>query len=248
MVDDHEDYSQPFSVVSLPLPTGAATEATLATLSTDVRLELCRLLLASLNGKDFATQTTLSALLTELKLKSDLTETQPVSAASLPLPTGAATSAKQDTMITALQLIDDLRAALASVATDKILIGPAANIDPIPVGKIPNGATQVAKYKSASNGTEIVHTVTEGKTLYISHIDFSGVNDAAATMITYLFMRNDLDVDQYYLFSVAIRAGETICQSGGFLPPIEVPEDWDICIISLDASFYVRAFIHGYEM
>lgn len=34
-------------------------------------------------------------LLTELQKKADLTETQPVSAASLPLPSGAATSAKQ---------------------------------------------------------------------------------------------------------------------------------------------------------
>jgi len=61
----------------LPLPTGAATEATLA----------------SLAATDFATQTTLAALLTELQAKADLTETQPVSAASLPLPTGAATEA-----------------------------------------------------------------------------------------------------------------------------------------------------------
>lgn len=38
------------------------------------------------------------------------------------LPTGAATSARQDTMITALQLIDDLRAALAAVATDRLLV------------------------------------------------------------------------------------------------------------------------------
>jgi len=38
------------------------------------------------------------------------------------LPTGAATSAKQDTEITALQLIDDLRAALASVATDQLKV------------------------------------------------------------------------------------------------------------------------------
>lgn len=37
----------------------------------------------------------LKALLTELQLKADLTETQPVSAASLPLPSGAATSALQ---------------------------------------------------------------------------------------------------------------------------------------------------------
>lgn len=37
------------------------------------------------------------------------------------LPTGASTSANQTTMITALQLIDDLRGALDSVATDELL-------------------------------------------------------------------------------------------------------------------------------
>ena len=38
------------------------------------------------------------------------------------LPTDAATATNQTTMITALQLIDDLRAALGSVATDKLLV------------------------------------------------------------------------------------------------------------------------------
>lgn len=66
--------------------------------------------------------TDLDALLTELKLKADLTETQPVSAASLPLPAGAGTSANQTTMITALQLIDDLRNALGSVNTDDLQV------------------------------------------------------------------------------------------------------------------------------
>lgn len=42
-----------------------------------------------------ATQATIASLLTELQGKADLAETQPVSAASLPLPTGAATSALQ---------------------------------------------------------------------------------------------------------------------------------------------------------
>jgi hypothetical protein len=41
---------------------------------------------------------------------------------SLPLPTDAATATNQTTMITALQLIDDLRNALGAVATDKILV------------------------------------------------------------------------------------------------------------------------------
>jgi hypothetical protein len=45
----------------------------------------------------FATSAKQDTLLTELQLKADLTETQPVSAASLPLPSGAATSANQQT-------------------------------------------------------------------------------------------------------------------------------------------------------
>lgn len=80
--------------------TGLATEVTLDSLltafnaenfSTEATLELVRLLLVSIDGKDFATQTTLAAVLAELQLKADLTETQPVSATSLPLPAGAST-------------------------------------------------------------------------------------------------------------------------------------------------------------
>jgi hypothetical protein len=49
-----------------------------------------------------ATQTTLAAVLTELQLKADLTETQPVSVASLPLPSGAATAGNQNTINTSI--------------------------------------------------------------------------------------------------------------------------------------------------
>ena len=55
-----------------------------------------------------ATAAKQDALLAELQLKADLTETQPVSVASLPLPTGAATSAKQDALLAELQLKADL--------------------------------------------------------------------------------------------------------------------------------------------
>lgn len=73
---------------SLPLPTGAATEATLnlvdsslAAINTDIQLTNIELgnILSAFNAEDFASQTTLAALLTELQLKADLTETQPVS-------------------------------------------------------------------------------------------------------------------------------------------------------------------------
>jgi len=58
--------------------------------------------------RDADSITGLASLLTELQLKADLTETQPVSFASLPLPAGAATSAKQDLLLTELQLKADL--------------------------------------------------------------------------------------------------------------------------------------------
>ena len=61
-VDPTGTTTQPVSAASLPLPTGAATEATLATLATETKLEAVRVLLASLDGKDYATQTTLASL------------------------------------------------------------------------------------------------------------------------------------------------------------------------------------------
>jgi hypothetical protein len=71
-------------------------------------------LLTSLEGKDFATQTTLFALLTELQGKANLTETQPVSAVSLPLPTGAAT---ETTLTTIDNVLDNIKIDTGNIDT-----------------------------------------------------------------------------------------------------------------------------------
>jgi len=65
-----------------------------------------------------ATQTTLAALLTELQGKADLTETQPVSLASAPLPSGAATSANQTTLIGHVDGIEGLLTTIDSDTSD----------------------------------------------------------------------------------------------------------------------------------
>ncbi len=82
-------------VATSALPTGAATEATLALVATEAKLELVRALLSSIDLEIDNVRIDLADLETELKLKADLTETQPVSAAVLPLPAGASTSANQ---------------------------------------------------------------------------------------------------------------------------------------------------------
>lgn len=88
------EYLDPSAVLNLILTEILAQGITLDSILLDT---------TSIASEDFATQTTLAALLAELELKADLTETQPVSAAALPLPTGAATEvtlASVDTKLT----------------------------------------------------------------------------------------------------------------------------------------------------
>lgn len=115
--------------------TGLATEAKQDAIITEIQSSNTKLddvnseldtqttRLTSIDGKDFATQTTLQALLTELEAKADLSETQPVSASSLPLPSGAAT---ETTLAASDSKLADLNArlggSLAPVEHDELEI------------------------------------------------------------------------------------------------------------------------------
>jgi len=81
------------NVTSAALPTNAATETSLSAVNSDT---------ISINGKIPSGLTVLS---NNLKVDGSAV-TQPVSMASAPLPTGAATEAKQDTQITSLGTIN----------------------------------------------------------------------------------------------------------------------------------------------
>ena len=62
---------------------------------------------------------------------------------SAALPAGAATAANQATMITALQLIDDLRNALDSVGADELDVNVEASVLPAGAATAANQATQI---------------------------------------------------------------------------------------------------------
>lgn len=82
---------------------------------------------------DSAANIKLTSLLTELQLKADLSETQPVSVASLPLPSGAATSALQTTGNSSLSSIDtklSSQATAANQASELTLIGAVVETAP----------------------------------------------------------------------------------------------------------------------
>jgi hypothetical protein len=95
-VDPTGTTTQPVSAASLPLPSGAATEATLSTLNGK---------LGSLGQKTMAgsAPVTIASDQSAIPVTGTFWQTtQPVSAASLPLPTGASTLAEQQTQSTRL--------------------------------------------------------------------------------------------------------------------------------------------------
>lgn len=108
--------TQPVSAASLPLPTGAATSALQTTgnsslSSIDTKLTTTNSSLSSIDAgiPTALGQTTMAASMS-VAFASDQSALA-ITAASLPLPTGAATSANQSTEITALQIIDDVPTA-----------------------------------------------------------------------------------------------------------------------------------------
>lgn len=136
--------TQPVSAASLPLPSGASTLAEQQTQTTALQLldDTVATTAAAITAKGVAISGTDGTLARVVKtdaageLQVDVltmptvtvtgtvtanagSGTQAVSAASLPLPTGASTLAEQQTQTTALQLIDDSVATVAAAITTK---------------------------------------------------------------------------------------------------------------------------------
>jgi hypothetical protein len=85
--------------------------------ATQVTLSGAATSLTSLVGKDFATQTTLASVLSELQQKTEPSDTQLVSVASLPLPAGAATEATASGIAQTVSSINSKNFATESTLT-----------------------------------------------------------------------------------------------------------------------------------
>lgn len=139
----------PVSAASLPLPTGAATETTLAGIKTGTDK-----IPASPSQEHVTAASPHAARLsdgTAFYKATTPADTQPVSAASLPLPSGAATSALQTTGNTSLGNIDTKTPALGQAtmaASTPVVI--ASNQSAVPTS---NAAASQADGHSATIGT-----------------------------------------------------------------------------------------------
>ncbi|HUU35440.1 MAG TPA: hypothetical protein VMW48_15350, partial [Vicinamibacterales bacterium] len=133
----------PVSAAALPLPAGAATEATLATRAADATLTGGTQRTRITDGTDEALVSGAGALHVD-----GSAVTQPVSAASLPLPTGAATEATLASRAAAAQLPGALVGGRLDVNVGAALPAGTNNIGDVDVLTLP------APLTSAGGGTE----------------------------------------------------------------------------------------------
>lgn len=124
---------------------------------------------------------------------------------------------------------------------------PSRNASPIPVGKIPDDATQVTKRGSATNTTTVIHPVTASKTFYLSTLIFFA-DVTAAGYTAEIFVTNGQGATQYNLIYLTCRAVGQIGTSPSFNPPLEIPAGWDICAKSNGTQIVCDGFVHGYEV
>ena len=144
------DQTVPVSAASLPLPSGAATEASLATVAGDT---------TSLDAKVPAQGAAVTAASVPVNIASD--QTVPVSAASLPLPSGAATESTLST----------LNGKVTACNTGAVVISSSA---------LPSGAATAANQASILAELQRIETKTPVDFLDTGLLDASSTNIATA--------------------------------------------------------------------
>lgn len=122
-----------------------------------------------------ATEVTLQAVLTELGQKTEPTDTQPISAASLPLPTGASTAANQATIIGHIDGVEGLLTSIDSKLTSPLAVSQSGtwNIADITgTVSLPTGAATAANQATIIghiDGLEGLLTTIEANQLPDNH-------------------------------------------------------------------------------
>jgi len=107
--------------------------------------------------------------------------------------------------------------------------------------------TQVTKYTPGSTGLPVIlHTVTQGKWLYLSFAMLSASTwDVGGSADMYVRDTNDNVV--YYFCAFNLLGIQSIFAPMKFDPPVEIPPGYDIIVTKGSATSWVYGFIHGWE-
>ncbi len=103
--------------------------------------------------------------------------------------------------------------------------------------------TQILKYKSVNATEAIIHTVTTGKTLFITSASL--VCQHTANDEAFIRIRDGSDVEVTRILYAFAYAGATGHLSNSFPMPISVAADYDITVNMVSGGAY--ATIQGWE-
>lgn len=125
---------------------------------------------------------------------------------------------------------------------------PSEGADPIPVGKIPDGATQVTKQEGGSTSGAVIHEVDGGKTFYLTTALPVFTNGDSSEQYANFYVANNAKVEQYSIFTFYLRPNSQLAGPLSFQPPLEIPAGWNVMVKTGHADCTAWAFIHGYEI
>ncbi len=124
-------------------------------------------------------------------------------------------------------------------------VRPVIPYEGIPVFQyVPEGATEVWAYNRVDNERVDVYVVPTGKTLFLTMVIFM-VNAISAGAGS-LHVRDDTDTLQYYLGIARKPSGEGDTYPISFILPLQIPQNWKICVSSNASNFHSYGFIFGY--
>lgn len=112
--------------------------------------------------------------------------------------------------------------------------------------KRPVGSSQVQK-SEVTVATVVMHTVTAGKTLYITACNLSQYNASVSPDLVQMFITDAADAVKYRIFYWTGIVGEAAMMSHSFSMPLEVQEGYKVKI-SGTTDNYARGFFCGYEV
>ena len=106
--------------------------------------------------------------------------------------------------------------------------------------------TQIVKEGYADGALVIVWTVTVGKTGFLATVI---LNAAGLPGVGTLYVRNAADVYQYSILwgGILTAVGSVMPASASFNPPLEIPAEWDVVMISSAVGFACAGFVFGWE-
>jgi hypothetical protein len=223
--------TQPISAASLPLPAGAATASGVAAVVTALGSPL------QAGGAVSVSNFPASQAVTGTFWQA----TQPVSAASLPLPSGAATAAKQDAIVTALapQATAAKQDSIIAALGGRLIVTDYRVPNPDAAGAVtPKVTTAVSSFVASTVPCNFFGAAVIGR------------NDGTAGVYVYMLNRTTVPASGATINMTEVMAMTGYSAGGGAsLVPDQVPDRYTAgCVVILTATIDTYTPVTGVNL